>query len=146
MCRLAICFLLLFPLASQADLFKCTDDAGKVTYTNFACAKSGLKENKLIPSPPPPALDTPPSRTVESARPAIDKNTGGAKSSDAVALRLVKPSLGASEKCAKLNGDMGKIMDQLDTARQGGRQAGEETGGNDALKNLQAEKNRLGCF
>lgn len=145
--RLAIFFLLTFPLAAQAALFKCTDNAGKVTYTNSACAKNGLKESKLIPPPPPPALDKSiQPKTVESARPAIEKNADNAKAGDTVALKLVKPVSGTQEKCDKLNGDMGKILDRLDAARRGGQPAGQDADGNDVLQNLQAEKNRLGCF
>lgn len=142
---LAIYFLI-FPLTAQADLFKCTDNAGKVTYTNSACAKVGLKEAKIIPPPPPPALDKPAAKAAESAKPAIEKSAGNAKGNDTVALKLVKPAQGSQDKCAKLNGDMGRIMDQMDAAHRSGQTPDEEAGWNEVLKKLQSEKNRLGCF
>jgi hypothetical protein len=142
---LAIYFLI-FPLTAQADLFKCTDNAGKVTYTNSSCTKVGLKEAKIIPPPPPPALDKP-VKAAESAKPVIEKSAdNNAKSRDSVALKLVKPAQGSQDKCAKLNGDMGRIMDQMDTVHRGGQSPDEEAGWNEVLKKLQAEKNRLGCF
>jgi hypothetical protein len=52
---LAVYFLFI-PLAAQADLYKCTDDTGKITYTNSTCAKVGLKQSKVSPPPPPPVL------------------------------------------------------------------------------------------
>ena len=140
---LAICFLI-FPLAAQADLFKCTDNAGKVTYTNSACAKAGLKEAKIIPPPPPPVLDKP-AKAAETATVA-EKNAAGVKDNDTVAMKLVKATQGNQDKCAKLNGDMGRILDQMDTAHRRGQPSGEEAGMNEALKKLQADKNRLGCF
>lgn len=142
---LAIYFLI-FPLTAQADMFKCTDNAGKVTYTNSACAKAGLKEARIIPPPPPPALDKP-AKTAETAKSPTEKGTANpAREKDAVALKLVKPAQGSQDKCAKLNGDMGRIMDQMDTAQRNNHTPEEEAGWNEVLKKLQAEKNRLGCF
>lgn len=138
-------YLLIFPLTAQADLFKCTDHAGKVTYTNSACAKVGLKEAKLIPPPPPPALDKP-AKTAEAAKPALEQVTVNAKDKETVAMKLVKPAQGTQDKCAKLNGDMGRVMDQMDAAHRNGQSANANPAWDEALKNLQSEKNRLGCF
>jgi hypothetical protein len=145
--RLAIFFLLAFPFAAQADLFKCTDNAGKVTYSNSACAKSGLKEAKLIPPPPPPALDkSPPPKTAESDRPVAEKNADRAKNEQVVALTMVRPAPGNTEKCAKLNGDVGRLLDQLDATRRSGEVSSQTAEWDKTLKDLQSEKNRLGCF
>ena len=141
---LAIYFLI-FPLTAQADLYKCTDKVGKVTYTNSACAKSGLKEAKIIPPPPHPAIDKP-VKAAEAAKPVIEKSADNTKSKDSVALKLVKPAQGSSDKCAKLNGDMGRIMDQMDAAHRNNHTPDEEAGWNEVLKKLQNEKNQLGCF
>jgi hypothetical protein len=141
---LAIYFLI-FPLTAQADLFKCTDNAGKVTYTNSACAKVGLKESKVIPPPPPPALD----KAAKAAGPVksvVGQGNAAAKNKDTVAMKLVKPVQAGQDKCAKLNGDMGRIMDQMDTAQRNNHTPEEEAGWNEVLKKLQSEKNRLGCF
>ncbi len=141
---LAIYFLI-FPLTAQADLYKCTDKTGKVTYTNAACAKVGLREAKIIPPPPPPALDKP-VKAAEPSKAAIEKSAGSGKTRDTVALRLVKSTQGSQDECAKLNGDMGRIMDQMDAAHRNGQTPDEEAGWNEVLKKLQNEKNRLGCF
>lgn len=142
---LAIYFLI-FPLTAQADLYKCTDKVGKVTYTNSACAKAGLKEAKIIPPPPPPVIDKP-AKVAEPIMPAVEKSAANnAKSKDSVALKLVKPAQGSQDKCAKLNGDMGRIMDQMDAAHRNNQTPDEEAGWNEVLKKLQTEKNRLGCF
>jgi hypothetical protein len=137
-------YLLILPMAAHADLFKCTDGIGKVTYTNSACAKVGLKESKVIPPPPPPAVDKV-AKATETAKPAAEKNVSATKAKDTVALQMVKTSA-ANDKCAKLNAEMGRIMDEMDAARNQGPEAGAVSSGNENLKKLQAEKNRLACF
>jgi hypothetical protein len=147
---LAIYFLL-FPLTAQADLYKCTDSAGKVTYTNSACAKAGLKEAKVIPPPPPPVLDKP-AKAPEAAKPAVEKSASSTKVKDivatkeTVALQLVKSTSASADKCAKLNGDVGRIMDEMDATRRNGQADSGQSAWNESLKKLQTEKNRLGCF
>lgn len=139
-------YLLFFPLAAQADLYKCTDNTGKVTYTNSTCAKVGLKEAKIIPPPPPPVQEKS-ARKTEPAKPVADnteKNLGD-KGKETVALQVVKPVQTNSDKCAKLNASMGRIMDEMDAARHNGR-ADANAAWSENLKTLQADKNRLGCF
>lgn len=139
-------YLLFFPLAAQADLYKCTDNVGKITYTNSACAKSGLKEAKLIPPPPPPAVDTPP-KSVHQAKPAADKIADAApKARETTSLQLMKSDSGKNSACAKLNGDMGRTMDEMDSARGQASNPKQQAEWNDRLDKLQAEKSRLGCF
>lgn len=138
-------YLLIFPLAAQADLYKCMDDTGKTTYTNSACAKMGLKQAKVIP-PPPPVLENP-ARKTEPAKPAIvkaEKNTRN-KNNETVALQVVKPTQANSGKCARLNAAMGKVLDEMDAARRSGRST-ENAAWDNELKTLQADKSRLGCF
>lgn len=134
-------YLLIFPLAAQADLYKCTDNTGKVTYTNSACAKAGLKEAKIIPPPPPPVQDNT-AKTRAAAQPAAPKEANG-KGKETVALQMRTPAQASNDKCAKLNASMGIIMDEMDNARRLGR---TDFDGNENLKKLQADKNRLGCF
>lgn len=146
-------YLLFFPLAAQADLYKCTDNTGKITYTNSACAKSGLKEAAVIPPPPPPALDKPTrvSETVkfpETAKPAVEKTPAASapKNQNTASLQLMKSVQAGDDKCAKVNTAMGKIMDEMDAARRQGIPVDADAARNESLKNLQADKNRLGCF
>ena len=140
---LAVYLLLLFPLAAQADLYKCTDKAGNVTYTNSPCAKAGLKEAKLIPPPPPPAIDMP--AKARSAKPVADKSEPAPRPQQTAALPVMKssPSLDA---CAQLNADMGKTLDEMDAARNQGAAPRQQAEWNNKLDRLQAEKSRLGCF
>lgn len=138
-------YFLLIPLSAQADLFKCTDNTGKVTYTNSSCTKSGLKEAKVIPPPPPPAIDSP--RKVERiAKQAVEQSEPAAKPRHTAALQLMKSAQRNSDACAKLNADMGRTMDEMDAARGRGGIQRKQAEWNEELKNLQAEKSRLGCF
>lgn len=137
-------YLLLFPLAAQADLYKCTDHAGKITYTNSPCAKTGLKQAKVIPPPPPPAIDKP-VKAVESPRPSAAQNAETTrKNENAAAVKMLPASSSSQARCAGLNSDMGRIMDKMDAANRSGHPLDEGWGV--ALKKLQGEKNRLGCF
>ena len=146
--RLLVFLCMLFPLAAQAGLFKCTDQAGKVTYTNLPCAKMGLTETKVIPPPPLPA------QHGKSAPVAAEK----ASITDSAAenhvrtqkkgkpVRAAQPQESNNKKCAKLRDRMGRIMDQMDAARRHGYTAKQETDWDNKLRQLQAEKNRLDCF
>lgn len=137
---LAIYFLL-FPLVAQANLSKCADAKGNITYTNTSCAKMGLKEVALIPPPPPPA-GLPQARAAEAAKPSAE---APAKPGNSTALRLTRASQAADEPCARLDRAMGRILDEMDAGRRQGR-TDPNAGLDENLKKLQAEKNRLGCF
>lgn len=140
-------YLLLFPLAANADMYKCVDNTGKVTYTNSSCAKAGLKEAKLILPPPPPAADTA-ARTQQPAKTAASKtDEPAAKPRQTAALQVMKSMQSNSHACGKLNGDMGRIMDEMDAARgQGIVNARQQADWTVKLNELQAEKKQLGCF
>jgi hypothetical protein len=147
-----IMYLLLFPLAADADVFKCIDNAGKVTYTNLPCAKAGLKESKLIPPPPPPALDPQAAKASRATEAAEDAEEAGRKSvkvskkHETTSLELMASGKSNDKKCNKLNDDVGKTMDDMDANRRQGYTPQQEAAWNDKLKKLQAEKSRLGCF
>jgi hypothetical protein len=139
-------YLLLFPLAAQADLYKCTDNAGKITYTNSSCAKSGLKEAKIILPPPPPAVDAR-AKASQASKTASDKTIEPiAKPRQSAALQVMKSSQSNSNACAKLNGDMGRIMDEMDAARGHDSAHRQQAEWHQKLNQLQAEKGKLGCF
>ena len=146
--RLLILLCLFVPLAAQADLFKCVDSAGKVTYTNLPCSRMGLTETKVIP-PPPPVI-----RPAKSAGTAEKSALAGATTESAVKpkkrkekpVQLVHPQESNNKKCVKLKDQMGRIMDQMDAARRHGYTAKQETAWDSRLRQLQTEKNRLGCF
>lgn len=67
--------------AAQTTMYKCTDAQGRITYSNEACDKQGLKEAGKVADrvttmpftePPKPAARTePPSRTDKDKAPAI---------------------------------------------------------------------------
>lgn len=149
---LILLLCLFFPLAAQADLYKCTDGAGKVTYTNLPCSRMGLTETKVIPPPPAPAEQSKAKRSSVpqvDETPAPEKSTASAKKkkkqqSDAVT--SMKPRESSDKKCAKLKDQMGKIMDEMDAARRHGYTSKQESDWDNKLRKLQAEKNRLGCF
>lgn len=140
-------YLLLFPLAAQADLYKCVDPAGKVTYTNSACAKSGLKAAKLIPPPPPPAVDGPArARAAEKAAASTPPETRAQPKPQTAALQARRSTPSNGNACDTLNGDLGRIMDDMDAARSGGASAAQQAAWNKRLGELKMEKTRLGCF
>lgn len=145
--RPLVLLFLLFPLAAQASLLKCTDARGNVTYTNLPCAKAGLKETAVIPPPPPPVLDKP-ARMPETVKPAVEKAAvaSAPKSPDAASPKLMKSVRAGDDRCEKVNAAMGRIMDEMDAARRQGLPAAADAARNESLKNLQADKNRLGCF
>lgn len=140
-------YLLLFPLAAQADIYKCFDHTGKVTYTNSACAKSGLKEAKLIPPPPPPAIDKP-ARLQEAEKPVAGKAqaTDDKPKQQTAALQVMQSTKSNGTACGKLNSDLGRIMDEMDAARSRGATAAQQLAWDKSLDELKTEKNRLGCF
>jgi len=157
--RPIVLLFLFFPLAAQANLLKCTDAKGNVTYTNMPCAKAGLKEAAVIPPPPPPALDKPARlpetaklpetiKLPETAKPVSEKMpaAGAPKIRDTASPQLMKSMLAGDDKCARVNAAMGKILDEMDTARRQGISIEADAARNESLKNLQADKNRLGCF
>lgn len=169
--RPIVLLFLIFPFAAQASLLKCTDTKGNVTYTNAPCAKAGLKEAAVIPPPPPPALDKPAkvfesakvlenttvSETIklpqtlklpETAQPVSEKMpaAGAPKIRDTASPQLMKSVLAGDDKCAKVNAAMGRILDEMDAARRQGISIDADAARNESLKNLQADKNRLGCF
>jgi hypothetical protein len=149
-----LCFLL--PLAAQAGLYKCLDNAGRVTYTNAACEKTGLKEGKLIPPPPPPAIDRPQAQlsSVQSpAKLAINKPASAMASKEvapkempATRLALNSATITKTGNCDHLNLQIGRVMDEMDLARPAGYTAKQEADWNQTLSRMQAEKSRLSCF
>ena len=144
-------YLLLFPLAANADMYKCVDNAGKVTYTNASCAKAGLKEAKVIPPPPPPAID-PVAKTEQPPKTPGNKTASNkavepaAKPKQTAALQVMKSVQSNSNACGKLNGEMGRIMDEMDAALSQGASADKHAAWNEKLNKLQADKKQLGCF
>lgn len=147
--RVLILLCLLFPFAAQADLFKCTDRAGKVTYTNLPCSKMGLTETKVIPPPPAPAdqkKGKAPAATKSEITPYTAEASRGAKTKKASSLQGLNRQESSAKKCAKLTDQIGHIMDEMDAARRHGYTAKQESDWDSKLRRLQAEKNRLGCF
>ncbi len=164
-----LCFLL--PLAAQAGLYKCLDNAGRVTYTNAACDKAGLKEGKLIPPPPPPAIDRPQTQSAlaqsalaqstltqstlaqSPAKLAINKPASVMASKEtppkempATKLALNRATVAKTGNCDQINTQIGQVMDEMDVARPAGYTAKQEADWNQTLSRMQAEKSRLGCF
>jgi hypothetical protein len=144
-------YMLLFPLAANADMYKCVDNTGKVTYTNSSCTKAGLKEAKVIPPPPPPAVDAA-SKAAQPTKTAGNKTDNNkaaeptAKPKQTAALQVMKSMQSNSNACGKLNGDMGRIMDEMDSSRSQGGNADKQAAWAEKLNQLQAEKRQLGCF
>ncbi len=142
---LAIVFLLM-PLSANANLFKCTDIKGHITYTNSPCTKVGLKENKVLPPPPPPAIDAPAKLTVQAKKEVEKEEPHSAKPQQTVALQVVKTIQSNSDACNRLNEEVGRTMDEMDAARTQGGSQKKQSGWNEQLKQLQAKKSQLGCF
>ena len=147
--RLLILFCLFVPLAAQADLFKCVDNAGKVTYTNLPCSKMGLTETKVIPPPPPVTRQAKPA-AVMAEKPtndgAVTERGTNPKKKKEKSVQTAHPQESNRKKCTQLKEKMGQIMDQMDAARRQGYTAKQEAAWDTRLRELQAEKNRLGCF
>lgn len=156
--RLITLFCFLLPLAAQAGMYKCLDNAGRVTYTNAACEKAGLKEGKLIPPPPPPAIDRPQTQSslVQSPPPAklaINKPASVMASKEvppkempATRLALNRATITKTGNCDQINMQIGQVMDEMDVARPAGYTAKQEADWNQTLSRMQVEKSRQGCF
>ena len=145
--RLTLILILLLPVAAQADMYKCLDNAGHVTYTNSLCSKNGLKEAKLIPPPPTPAVDIPvalPPSAKLAARTPTSKPA--AQESPSTKLAIQKTMVASSGKCAKINDEIGQVMDEMDAARRVGHTSRQEAEWNERLARMQGEKSRMGCF
>jgi hypothetical protein len=138
--------LLTLSLPAHATLYKCQDDAGRVTYTNLPCERNNLKETKIVPPPPAPAEPAP------AAPPAAQESSAAARSGSAPedkggpTLQLFRSAEPKANKCAQINETMGKLMDDMDSARRQGYTQKQEAEWNARLKKLQAEKNKHGCF
>lgn len=150
--RLLAFICLFLPLVAQADLYRCQDRTGHVTYTNLDCAKLGLKEDKAIPTPPPPDEGSGNISLEASSRP-MEKPTGAAfplprQTSDPLASLALsdKPAKGASADCRRVKGLIGAIMDEMDASRALGYTPQQERDWDSRLNALQAEKLRLSCF
>lgn len=153
--RTLVLLCLIFPLAAQASLLKCTDSKGKVTYTNSPCTKVGLKQAAVIPDPPPPVLDAPvrtPQAPVVTAvknaapAPAAAPVSAPAPVTEIASLPMMKSAQTGGDQCSKLNAAMGKIMDDMDAARGQPHSADRQADWDESLQKLQAEKSRLSCF
>ena len=64
--RLVLALALLLPAAAGAQMFKCTDRAGKITYSSQACSEIGLSSAgevrdtvTVVPAPPMPPKPKP---------------------------------------------------------------------------------------
>lgn len=81
-------------LPAQADIFKCTDAAGHVTYSNVAskgCAKMNLDPVSTIPATKPaPKAPTP------AGFPRVEENTQKARDNDR--RKILEQELAAEEK------------------------------------------------
>ena len=153
---LSLLLLLALTGPAHATLYKCLDNAGKVTYTNLPCDKSGLKESSIIPPPPPPAdttapapQDKAPTAATPASRPVPKSNAKPAEAPAAnsgVSVQLNTTQQAPGGKCARLDDTIGQVMDEMDEARRKGYTAQQEAAWNARIKKLQAEKNKLGCF
>lgn len=141
----------LISLPVHATLYKCQDAAGKITYTNLPCDKSGLKETKIIPPAPPPAEPAPAKAKPAKADTASEADSAEKRSSTSekksgTSLQLIKSQESNEKKCNRLNEQLGKTMDEMDAARRQGYTPKQEAEWNAKLKKLQADKNKHGCF
>lgn len=160
--RLITLLCCLLPLAAQAGLYKCLDNTGRVTYTNAACEKTGLKETTLIPPPPPPAIDPPQPQSSSAQSPVFQSQPAklaSNKPASVMASKEIAPkempttrlvlnsaTLTKTGNCDHINMQIGRVMDEMDVARPAGYTAKQETDWNQTLSRMQAEKSRLGCF
>lgn len=169
--RLITLIFLCLPLVAQASLYKCLDNAGRVTYTNAACDKAGLKEATLIAPPPPPAVDapvvqTPPTVKLSASKPrstgfreiapkeaplretALQSALQGTPLHEMPTAKLAMNRIAPSStgNCDKMNEQLGRVMDDMDAARRAGYTAQQEAGWNQRISGIQSEKSRMGCF
>lgn len=138
--------LLTFSLPAQATLYKCQDDAGRVTYTNLPCERNNLKQSKIVPPPPAPADPSPPRPPAAQEPASTVRNGDDSEDKGGPTLQLLRAAEPKENKCAKLNEAMGKTMDEMDAARRQGYTPKQEAEWNARLKKLQAEKTKHGCF
>lgn len=135
----------------HATLYKCQDAAGKTTYTNLQCDKSGLKETRIIPPAPPPAEPAPakakPAKAdTTSETTSAEKRSSSSERKSGTSLQLIKSQESDEKKCNRLNEQLGKTMDEMDAARRQGYTPKQEAEWNAKLKKLQVDKNKHGCF
>lgn len=92
---LTIGLALLAALPAYADIYKCTDAAGHVTYSNVAtkgCIKMDLDPVSTVPAPPKPAAKTP----TPAEFPRVDAGTQKARDGDR--RRILEQELAAEQK------------------------------------------------
>lgn len=87
--------LALASLPAQADIYKCADGEGHITYSNVpskSCQKLNLEPATSVPPPPKTAVKTPTPPTF----PRVDDNTQKARDTDR--RRILESELGAEQR------------------------------------------------
>jgi hypothetical protein len=106
--RLALLLVLLLPAAAGAQMFKCRDAAGKITYSSQACKDIGLTDAgevrdsvTVVPATPVPAQPKPGAAKPAAPKPAAASMAPEAEKKDEPERRCftVKTAKGVVTRC-----------------------------------------------
>lgn len=114
---LTIVLLMLATLPAQADIYKCTDAAGHVTYSNVAtkgCTKLSLDPISTVPAAKPAAKAPTP-----SSFPRVDENAQRARDNDR--RRILEQELANEQKNLE---EANKRLTEAEVPQPGDRNAG----------------------
>lgn len=135
------------PVALAGSLNKCIDANGQVTYSNLPC-KQAQETRKLAIDPPPVPDPVRPTPRPASASPAPVAKSAETSVSTTLETRRSKQvsSQPSASKCNTLSDKLGRIVDKMDTARRQGYTQPQMDEWNQAVRDLERQKQQAGCF
>lgn len=141
---LSITLALAASAPQAANLNKCIDAYGKVTYSNLPC--KGARQVRTVeidPAPPVPPPSVPKVDMHKSApADAPDKKTGAVKLETFGA--AAKKNAGSS--CDTLTDKLGRVLDKMDAARRKGYTQKQMDDWKLDIQTLERKKQQAGCF
>lgn len=120
---------------AHADIYKCVDDSGRVTYSNISnkgCTKLNLEPLSTIPSGAPRAQEKPGGSSSPQSFPKVDNDTQKKRDSDR--RKILEQELAAEEKSLE--------QAQKELAEQEAVRYGDERNYQRVLERLQPYKDK----
>lgn len=141
---LSIALALAASAPQAANLNKCIDAYGKVTYSNLPC--KGARQVRTVEIDPAPPIPPPsvPKVDMQKSAPtdAPDKRDGAVKLETFGAT----PKKTNQNTCDTLTDKLGLVLDKMDGARRKGYTQKQMDEWNNEIKSLERKKQQTGCF
>jgi len=146
-----IAALALATSAGAANLNKCIDAQGNVTYSNLPCRNA--QQTRTVEIDPAPPQTEPAPSAPSSAQPAKPTPQPAASAPPTATIQLEtrrtagKPVTHSSARqCNTLSDKLGRVFDKMDQARRKGYTHAQMDAWNQEVKDLERKKQQSGCF